>query len=233
MKFNSSLVFQSLVDLFFPRTCLGCVSFLTPYEKGLCIGCQLQLSPTNFNLDANNPLAVKLREFIPIYAPTALFYFQKGGAFTHLIHLLKYKGVKKSGAYLGHWLALSLKESPLFRDLTGILVVPLHPKKRRQRGYNQSELIAVEISSVLNIKVYPKALVRIKNTLSQTKAGKVERWESMQNAFCCAPDFQNQKGHFLLVDDVITTGATLVSCAQALFKENTIKLSVAALGYRL
>ncbi|NDE28788.1 MAG: hypothetical protein EB076_01690 [Flavobacteriia bacterium] len=198
MKFNYSLVFQSLVDLFFPRTCLGCVSFLTPYEKGLCIGCQLQLSPTNFNLDANNPLAVKLREFIPIYAATALFYFQKGGAFTHMIHLLKYKGVKKSGAYLSHWLALSLKESPLFMDLTGILVVPLHPKKRRQRGYNQSELIAFEISSVLNKKVYPKALVRIKTPYLKLRLEKLKGGNPCKMPFVVLQIFKIKKDIFFL-----------------------------------
>lgn len=204
-----------------------------PYEKGLCIDCQLQLSRTNFNLDPNNPLVLKLRESIPIYRATALFYFQKGGAFTHMIHLLKYKGIRKSGVYLGNWIGVSLKESPFYKDLTGIIAVPLHPIKKKQRGYNQSDLIANEICEVLNVKVYTTALVRIKNTLSQTKAGKSKRWESMNNAFCCSPEFKNQKGHFLLVDDVIATGATLASCAQALLKENSIKLSVAALGYRL
>ena len=233
MNFSSNLVFQSFVDLFFPRSCLGCLNHLKPYERALCVVCQLDLSPTYFHKNHDNELFQELNTLFSVHAATALFSFQKEGRLAHMIHLLKYKGVKKSGIYLGNWLGITLKESPYFNAIDGIIPIPLHRKKQKKRGYNQTHIVANEMAKVLDIPIFYNALIRIKNTPSQTQAGREERWKSIQNAFQCSAEFRGKTGCFLLVDDIITSGATLTACAKALYKENAIKLSVAALGYRL
>lgn len=233
MKKKSVAVFKCLIDFIFPRHCYGCRNTLEFYEKNLCLGCQIKLPHTSLHLTHKNLLYEQLKFRIPLEAATSLFYFEKNGVLAHLIHLLKYSGEKKIGAFLGSWLGDHLEESPFFNEIDGIVPVPLHPVKKRKRGYNQADLIAHALSKKINSPVLSKILIRVKNTSALAQLGESEREQEVQNAFELNSNKLNHSQHLLLVDDVLTTGATLTACANALAKNGNIKLSIAVLACRL
>jgi ComF family protein len=159
-----------------------------------------------------------------------MYFFAKGGKVQHLMHQLKYKGKKEIGVYLGTLLGNELKMSPFYADVGVIIPVPLHPKRKRKRGYNQSEMIARGLAQSLDRPYDIHTIVRTYASETQTKKSRFRRWENVKEIFDLK-DYQHLiNRHVLLVDDVVTTGATLEACATMLLQIPGIKISVATLA---
>jgi ComF family protein len=219
------------VSLFYPKYCDGCGRTLVQGEQCLCTHCIVNLPKTNFHTYKNNPVEMVLAGRVPVFRATAFCFFRKGNMMQNIIHQLKYKGNKEIGIYLGHLFGLSLLEDKEFETVDIILPIPLHKKKLKKRGYNQSECIAKGIAKAISKPVDITSLTRIVATTSQTKKTRYDRWENASGTFqLTAPENLTGK-HILLVDDVITTGATIESAAQQLIHLKGTKISVACLGY--
>jgi ComF family protein len=161
---------------------------------------------------------------------TALFYFNKGSRYRKLLHKLKYKHKPEIGVFLGRELGVSIKGSEYFAKVEGIVPVPLHSSRIKTRGYNQSERIAKGLSEVTGWKIYNNLILRTKATETQTKKSKEERWKNVSGKFALNnPDIAKGK-HLILVDDVVTTGATLEACAAELLKIEELKLYIGVLA---
>ncbi len=186
---------------------------------------------TNFHLYKENPIMKIFWGRVPLYSATSFLFFNKGGRVQHLIHRLKYKGKYKVGIYLGKQLGFQLMDSPLFKSVDYIVPVPLHPKKERIRGYNQSEMIALGLETSMKGTAQINNLIRVIHSSSQTKKSRYGRWENVKGIFKIKNPQLFEEKHVLLVDDVITTGATLESCAETLLHIPGIKISVASLAY--
>ena len=160
----------------------------------------------------------------------ALYQFHKEGSVQKLIRQLKYEGGKSVGIFLGKQLGYALKESSFFSTIDYIIPIPLHPKKEKLRVYNQSKYIAKGIQEILQIKVNTKTLIRIENTDSQTRKKRFNRWENMMDSFALKRPEKLIDTHILLVDDVVTTGATLEACAQKLLEIKGVNVSIATIA---
>jgi len=204
------------VDLFYPRLCLGCSRNLFAHEEDICWACLYRLPRTRWHDMPDNPLERLFWGRMDVKAVTSLLYFTKSGVTQQLLHKLKYKGMQQVGIKLGNILGQELKRSERFAGLDLVLPVPLHPKKEHLRGYNQSMLIARGLGEALEVPANGQLVVRPHFTETQTRKGRYERWENVSEAFVCPrPDLLQQK-KVLLVDDVLTTGATLEACGQVL-----------------
>ncbi len=228
---KASVWMTDFVGLFFPRVCQSCGRPLFASEEVLCMKCKHQLPTTNFHLSKENPVQEIFNGRIPLYSATSLLFFNKGGMAQQMVHRLKYKGKKEIGLYLGKRLGIQLNESPWFKNADALLPVPLHPKKQFKRGYNQSLLIARGMSSVMKATAYDDILFRKIHSSSQTKKARYERWQNVKDIFEIRHGERLSGKQIILVDDVITTGATLEACARHLLKIPNIKISVASLAY--
>ncbi len=168
---------------------------------------------------------------LPLFSATSFLFFSKGGETQQLIHKLKYKGHKEIGLYLGRMFGNQLNGSELFRTADIIIPVPLHPRKEHKRGYNQSLMIGEGMASRMNARVFPDVLYRKIHTSSQTKKSRYERWENVKDTFEIKKGERLERKHVILVDDVITTGATLEACGNKLLEIPHIRLSIASLAY--
>ena len=220
--------YNHFVDLFFPRICQVCGEKLYQQEEIICSKCIYDLPRTNFHLETKNQLETMFWGRFPVEKATALLYFKKGSSYRKLIHQLKYKKKPEIGIYLGRLLAEDLGNWAAGIDY--IVPVPLHPKKKKIRGYNQSEMIANGLSEILKIPVDTQTLIRATFTQTQTRKARYERWENVKSVFAISDEETFQGKHILLVDDVITTGATLEGSAQALLGVRDLKVSIAAIG---
>lgn len=221
---------SAFIELFFPRICALCGNHLFEREDAICKSCLRRLPKTGFEENPfHNPMNQLLWGRAKVETAFALYYYRKGESVQQLLHLLKYKGYTDVGVELGRKLGQALKSGkfPVF-DL--IVPVPLHPKKMRIRGYNQSEVIAKGISEILKIPVDPVNLHRRKHTATQTKKGRFERWENVEGIFDLHDPQKYLGCHVLVVDDVTTTGATLEACLQPLNQVPYAKASIATIG---
>jgi len=189
-----------------------------------------ELHYTDYHLSLENHFADRLFGRIPFYATSALLVFRKGGRTQPLLHELKYKGNQQIGVELGRQHGELLLESPYFRDIDWILPVPLHIKKKRLRGYNQSAVYAKGLSEILDVPYSDHILVRKTFTETQTKKGMDERFQNVNSVFGVAKPNLIDKKHVLVVDDVMTTGATLESCAIALLAAADVRISFATIA---
>lgn len=224
-------IWNNLLNLFFPNLCKVCKRPLVEGEEQICLKCLCDLPHTGYHKQANNPVEQLFIGKAPIEHATAYLRYEKGGKTQSLIHSLKYHDNKELGFLLGRQLARELKadHSPICAaDL--LLPVPLHPRKLRERGYNQSEWIASGIRSVLGIPVDTRSLVRSVHTNTQTRKDIYDRWLNVCSIFNITDPEALADKHVLLIDDVITTGATISACAQALSKVPGIRVSVLALS---
>jgi ComF family protein len=217
-------------SLIFPRVCMACGINLLKHEECICTFCNYHLPKTNFHLEQDNPVTLLFRGRSPVHSAASLYFFSKGGKVQHMIHQLKYRGQKEIGQYLGKHYGKELLKSPLFNTADVIIPVPLHYKKLRKRGYNQSEYFARGLAESMNISIDVKTLVKTTKTESQTKKTKFKRWENVKEVFNITHSEHLINKHVLLVDDVITTGATLESCMLHLSKIPGIKISIASLA---
>ncbi len=220
---------SDFLQLFFPEYCNACGVQLFHGEKSICTNCLFDLPYTDFHLYPENPVARLFWGRIYCQEVMALLYFRKGTKVQHLIHHLKYKGQTDLGFKLGSMIGERLFQTCQKPDL--IIPVPLHQKKESSRGYNQSKCIADGIAKVLQLPVDTRLLTRQVNTDTQTKRNRYNRFENMKTVFQVhQPQYLKNK-HVLLVDDVITTGATLEACGKLLLENGLNKLSIAAIAF--
>ncbi len=222
---------NDVIGLLFPELCNGCGTHLYYSEKEICTKCLFDLPYTDYHLFADNRVAKQLWGRLPCNAAMAMLYFKKGTKVQNIIHSLKYKDKTAVGIKLGNLLGERLKLSEQYAKIDLIIPVPLHPKKERTRGYNQSKYIADGIAEVLNVPVSNSLLIRKQSTESQTKKSRYIRYENMQDVFQISNVEELENLHVLLVDDVITTGATLEACGNSLLLANIAKLSIAAVAF--
>lgn len=229
-----NLLEQSISDilgLFFPELCVTCGNRLISQEKYVCFDCWQDIPATNFHIKPDNKVAQLFWGRVNISAATSFFSFKKGSKYQLLIHFLKYKGLKELGYETGKKFGYQLLESPDFTKADVLMPVPLHPKKEKKRGYNQSEWIARGIAEVLKKPVDTKTLQRKVFTSTQTKRNRYERWQNVEQVFGLNDPKAMEHKHILLIDDVVTTGATLEACAIHLLKQPGTKVSIATLAY--
>jgi len=220
-----------LFQLLFPKLCNACGQPLVRSERLMCLNCRYDLPYTDFHTYADNPVARQLWGRIPCENAMAMLYFKKGGRVQQIMHNLKYKGQPALGYLLGELLAERILSSSEAWQIDLIMPVPLHKKRERLRGYNQSLCIAEGVGSILQIPVCKGVLLKSKATSSQTKKGRMSRYENLKSAFILKHAEVLKGKHILLVDDVITTGATLEACASVLHAAGIRYLSIAAIAY--
>lgn len=186
---------------------------------------------THFHLHADNPVEKHFWGRIAVSTATSQYYFTKESLMQHLMHQLKYKGNKELGLFLGRLIGSQLLQTDRFLGIDALVPLPLFPAKERKRGYNQATVLCEGISAEMNIPVWKDVVIRTEHTETQTKKSRVERWQNMEGKFELVNSEKLQNKHLLLVDDVVTTGATLEACGYELLKPGNIKLSIATLCY--
>ena len=223
-------LYKSLINLLFPCVCAGCGNILLEGEDTVCTTCRFLLPKTGYENNPDNPLAQMFYGQMPFNAVMAEFFFSKTGKVQHLIHGLKYHHCRENGMFLGQEIGKSLLKATDYQGIDCIVPIPLHPKKEKIRGYNQSHVIAEGISEIMNIPIVEKCLVRSVFTDTQTHKTRDERYQNVKDIFKIEnPEILENK-HVLLVDDVLTTGATLMSAGKALLQVKGIKISVATVA---
>ena len=224
-------LWDDFLSLLFPRICYGCGEHLVKNEYLICTRCYVVIPRTNFHVVPDNPVAQAFWGRCKIESAAAFSYFNKGSTIRKLVHRLKYNGVKEVGLELGKIYGLSLKSSGFLDNIDFIVPVPLHKSRERTRGFNQSETISIGISEAAGLPVVTDAIARRIATSTQTKRSRTERWDNVEGIFVLKnPELLAGK-HILLVDDVITTGATMESCVNEILKAEGVKVSIAALAY--
>ncbi|MBL0328160.1 MAG: ComF family protein [Bacteroidetes bacterium] len=222
---------NDFISLIFPQVCASCGNSLYKNEQTLCTYCVYHLPKTNFHLNNDNPVAKIFWGRVDIQSAAAFYGFNKGGRVQHIIHQLKYKGRKEVGFAVGKLYGYELKMCDSFKTVDTIIPVPLHSKKIKKRGYNQSEAFAEGLSVSMGVPANVKTLFRAYESETQTKKSRFSRWQNVESIFQLK-DIKSLEGkHVLLVDDVVTTGATLEACAQTLQQIPGIKISVATIAY--
>ncbi|MBS4059609.1 MAG: ComF family protein [Bacteroidetes bacterium] len=221
-------ILYDLLSLFYPEVCPSCGNLLNRDEKTICLSCRFLMPKTGYEIVADNPIARMFWGRVRLNAVSACYFFAKKGRVQPLIHELKYKSNRDAGHFLGIEMAKEIIQSPLYEGVDFIVPVPLHPKKIKIRGYNQSEVIAVGMRSVMNKPINKDVLVRQIATASQTKKSREARWQNVKDIFVLHNPELFEGRHILLIDDVITTGSTIEACANVLLQAKGIKVSVAA-----
>lgn len=223
-------MFKSLLHLFFPPTCAGCKTILIANENVICTSCRHEMPLTQHHLNSENDAYKKFYGRIPVEHVSALVYFHKKGIVQELIHSLKYRGQEAIGTVFGEWYAEELKNIPVLRTVDTIIPVPLHPKKLRERGYNQVTEFGNALAKSLQIPVSNSILFRHVYSKTQSQKNRLGRTEGIDTIFDVSFDEKDHNKHFLLIDDVITTGATLEVCAKALLKIPGTKISIVCMA---
>ena len=220
---------NNFVQLFYPRLCLYCEKRLTEDEQYLCLHCFCELPRTRYHRRTDNPVYKLFTGFFHIDEIATFLLFEREGKTQKLVHAFKYFGNKKLARYLGRVAALEMKNDGVFKDIDMLIPVPLHPKKEWKRGYNQAEWIAKGIESVYQKPVRCDFLYRNIDTVSQTRKTVYERNLNVEEIFSLKNSDSLEGMHILLIDDVLTTGATLRACVNALSAVQDIRISIFAL----
>lgn len=223
-------MFKNIVNLFFPPVCSGCHSFLISNENVICTVCRHNIPLTNHHLNPENEAFKKFYGRIPVEHTSALLLFHKKGIVQELIHNLKYKGQEDIGTVLGEWYADELKNLEILKTIHEIIPVPLHKRKLRERGYNQVTNFGTTLSSGLNIPYNPNLLVRNIYSKTQSKKTFLNRSDGIDTIFNVIFTEKDHNKHFLLIDDVITTGSTLEACSHALLKIPGARISIVCMA---
>jgi ComF family protein len=219
-----------MLNLFFPKLCRGCDNELLANEVEICTFCRHQLPLACFHLNGSDELQKLFYGRVQVMNATALLYFHKNGLTQKFIHALKYKGVVNIGNEFGKWLGSELKDIKNYQQIDAVIPVPLHKKKLKQRGYNQVEGFGKEIAKTLNVEYIDDVLIKITPTTSQVFKERVARIFSQQEVFTTQNEQKIKGKHLLVVDDIITSGATLESCGAKLLRTEGVKLSFAAIA---
>lgn len=224
-------IFRDIFSLFYPNTCTLCSENLSYHETIICTFCLHDLPFTHYTTKANNPVEKAFFGRIKLDAATALLFFQKNGKTQNLIHALKYKGKESIGELLGQLTANKILSSTRFDNIDCIIPVPIHKEKEKIRGYNQLYLFGKTLAKEMQIAFYPNLLFKTSKSETQTRKQRYDRWINVNNSFSLLDSEKLKNKHVLLIDDIITTGATLEACSSELLKIDGLKLSLAAIAY--
>ena len=220
-----------LVNLFFPKLCTGCGNDLFGKEEALCMSCFDKLPATNFHLHSANPVEKIFWGRVPLVSAASYLYFTKDSLLQRLLHAFKYKNNKEIGSHLGRCMGKTFLQSNRFSHLDALIPLPLHPKKERRRGYNQATVLCDGLGEAMQVPVLKNVVIRPTATQTQTHKNRIHRWENIEGKFLLIDPGAIANKHVLLVDDVVTTGATLESCGTELLYAEGLRLSIATLAY--
>lgn len=220
---------ESLLHLVFPHVCAGCGSDVLDSNQPICLRCREALPQTHFEPYSNNPVDKLFWGRLPLIAATAQYYFTRGALIQRLMHAFKYKGDKVLGFYLGQQVGNSLAQTNRFASIDALLPLPLFAGKERARGYNQAAVLCEGIADIFQKPILKNAVIRTTHTESQTRKNRIERWQNIEGRFEVANAQDLAGKHLLLVDDVVTTGATLEACGRAMLNVEGLRLSIATL----
>ena len=225
-------VVRDVASLILPRTCLACGRVLLENESSICLACRYNMPLTNFARHKENPVKLLFENVLPIESASAMFWFVGGTEWQRIVHNFKYYGRWLFAQKMGEWMGEELQESGNFDGIDLIVSVPLHYRRRLTRGYNQSEQLALGVGRKMGVKCDFRSVCRRSYNESQTSKSRTERWENVEEIFEVrnAPKLRGR--HLLLVDDVLTTGATISSCAAAIIRacDGNVKISIASLS---
>jgi len=223
-------IIADIKHIFFPNICLSCDTVLINEEKTICSYCIHELPFTNYTL--TNSLAISRLFYgrVSLEKATALLFFKKKGKVQHLIHNLKYKNNQEIGTFLGEWIGNEMKESGNYTNIDFIIPVPLHKKRFKSRGYNQLTKFGIAISNILNTTYNTDILLKKSFNKTQTKKGRLDRLRNIDELFYLKNKELFENKHILLLDDIITTGATIEACSLELLKIKNIKISLAVMA---
>lgn len=222
--------FSDFINLFYPKVCESCGKNLISDENVICLECLYNIPKTNFYKESENIVERLFWGRVELEHAASYFHYTKGSVFQKLIHKLKYKGKQEIGVELGKLLGEALRKSEFYDTIDILVPVPLHPKRLKHRGYNQAKCIADGMAEIMNLPIDEKNLVRTKATETQTKKSRIARWENVENIFILKDPAEYENKHILLIDDVVTTGATLEACAHGILKAKNSKVSIAVLA---
>ncbi len=229
---KAQTILSDLSHLFFPKICAGCATDIVSSNHLLCLHCLSHLNQTQFAFLENNPVEKTWWGRMSVVAAMSQFYFTKNSLLQALIHQLKYKGNREIGLYFGKMIGYDLQASERFQSLEVLIPLPLFPDKEKKRGYNQATLLCEGIAGILNLPVATDEVQRVRATDTQTHKKRMERWENVETVFATRHSKSLENKNILLVDDVITTGATLEACGKAILEEIPgVQLSIATLAY--
>lgn len=231
MKLFATEIVTDFISLFYPRYCYACNQGLAKGEETVCSACMLELPRTHYHTDSENALMNRLRGRVPLQFAVAFFLFRKRGKVQRLLHQLKYNNHPEIGNVLGRVYGEELRQHYFDQRIDLIIPVPLHASRKRKRGYNQSAEFGKGLSQSLNKPCQEDVLVRITKTETQTKKTKLRRWQNVSEVFHVVKPEQLKQQNVLLIDDVITTGATIEACAQMLLAAGCRSVSIASIAY--
>jgi len=226
-----SRIFKDFVRLFYPNLCMVCHNDLAAGESVICTSCLYYIPRTKYWYDAENPVAKIFWGRVMVQNACSFFFFAKGSRYRKLLHHLKYSGKKEIGFALGKEFGYELNRGRLYEKIDFIVPVPLHPKRLKQRGYNQAEEIAKGLEESMGLPISTENLVREGYTETQTRKTRTERVKNVSKAFRLRKPNEFEGKHILLVDDVVTTGATLEECATVVLEAEDAKVSIVTLAY--
>lgn len=230
MKNTVKIWLGPLFHLFFPRCCVVCGAPLAEGEEAICTHCNINMPRTNYHKVKDNFVERMFWGKIPLERATSYFFYRKGSDFRKILHQFKYGGRKELGAIMGRFMAAELATTDFFEGIDVIIPVPLHPRKRRARGYNQSEWIARGVSQVVGLPVDVSSVIREKHTDTQTRKSTYERWENVDGIFRLRHPENFVGKHVLIIDDVLTTGSTTTACADVFHEVEGVRISVLTLA---
>jgi len=222
---------NDFLSLIYPRHCQACGILLFPHEHSICRLCRMNLPKSGFHLHPDNPLITMLGGRVPLHSSLCLYLFEKSGKVQRLVHNIKYHKHKELAVLLGELLAQEIKPAMPQTEFDLIVPIPLHPKKLAERGFNQSEEFAKGLSRSLAVPIDTGLLRRAKASPTQTRKKKYQRWENVEGIFELQVEHNLANKHILIVDDVVTTGATIDSAWQCFKDIESIRVSVACMAF--
>jgi len=227
---NTGAYINDFFGLIYPNLCLACGNGLKKSEATICTACQYFLPKTDFHFTRGNPIEKIFWGRIKIESATSFYFFNKGSRVQRMIHQLKYHGKQQIGEKVGELFAQDVMIHDDFKNIELIIPVPLHAKKQKKRGYNQADCFAKGIANGSGIQYDSKIITRTVFTDSQTKKSRIDRWINVEEKFSLTNLERVNGKHVLLVDDVVTTGATLEACAQILTANSNASISIATMA---